>query len=254
MTRLREAFQAHEPLVGSWLTIPHPTAAEAIARRGFDFVVIDREHAETTIRDAGDCVRAVEVADGDAVPIVRVPDAHPAEFKRALDLGAAGVLAPLVDDADEARMVAEACRYPSRGVRGIAGSRASDFGDRLDEQVRDGTDVAVIVQIESESAVENVREIADVEGIDALFVGPADLSASLGCFGEWEHDRFREAIDRIVTGAHAADVPVGTLAIGVDDVPEKLDWGVDFLAAGTDTGYLAADADRHLRAYETSRD
>ena len=248
MTRLRDALRAREPLVGSWLTIPHPTAVEAIARRDFDFVVVDREHAETTIRDAGDCVRAAEAADGDTAPIVRVPDAQPAEFKRALDLGPAGVIAPMVDDVAEARMVVESCRYPTVGVRGVAGSRASGFGDDLDDQIQNGTGVAVIAQIESERAVENAGEIAGVDGIDALFVGPADLSASLGCFGEWESERFRSAIDRVVTAAHAADVPVGTLAIGVDDVPEKLDWGIDFLAAGTDASYLATEADRHIEA------
>lgn len=248
---LRDTLRAREPLVGSWLTIGHPVVAE-LAAREMEFVVVDREHSETDHETAANCVRAVEATETDCEALVRVPDADPAAIKRTLDLGPAGVVVPMIDDADDARDVVEACRYPTEGIRGVAGSRATDYGDQLGDHVENGSGLVTVVQAESGAAVEHAGEIAAVDGVDAILIGPADLSASLGCFGEWESAEFLRAVDRIVSAAHAEDVPVGTLATTVGQVSDRLDWGIDYLAAGTDAGYVADGAARYREAFETS--
>ncbi|MFC7078956.1 HpcH/HpaI aldolase family protein [Halorussus caseinilyticus] len=224
-------------VVGHWLSIGHPAVAEICARDA-DFAVVDTEHAPTDLESVANVARAVESA-GDAAALARVADDDPVRIKRVLDTGVSGVLVPMVESADEARRVVEAVRYPPEGIRGIAGSRANDYGRDLAEQVeRAGADLVTIVQVETERAVENAREIAAVEGIDALLVGPADLSGSLGVFGEYDADEFREAVESVLDAARASNTPVGTLATTDDEIRRWVDYGYDYQLVGVDAGYL----------------
>lgn len=281
---LKRKLRGGDRPVGGWCSLPSTGVAEVLATAAFDFVTVDTEHAPTATESVADMVRAVEAAPGGAETLVRVADVDPARIKRVLDTGAAGIMAPQIHTPDAAREFVEMCRYPPqiddagsgdaaagpqgdtagaadatdrvdddgyRGRRGVAGSRASAYGRRIDEYVRTATDeIAVIAQIETERAVESAGGIAAVPGIDALFVGPADLSAALGRFGAFDDPAFADAIDAVLAAADDAGVPVGTLATGEERIDAWLDAGFDFLIVGTDAGFLSAGADRAIERYD----
>ncbi|UPV76495.1 aldolase/citrate lyase family protein (plasmid) [Halorussus limi] len=248
-SEFRRRLRDGDPVVGHWLSVGHPAVAEVCARDA-DFAVVDTEHAPTDLETVANVARAIESA-GDAVPLARVAWNDPVRIKRALDTGVSGVLVPMVESAEEAREAVEATRYPPEGVRGIAGSRANDYGRDLAAQVEgDERTPVTVVQVESERAVANAGDIAAVEGVDALLVGPADLSGSLGVFGEYESETFREAVESVLDRAHAADAPVGTLATNDDEIRLWADYGYDYQIVGTDAGYLASGAERARSAYE----
>lgn len=241
-----DAFGEDRP-AGSWLSIPHPQVAEQTAAAGFDFVVIDTEHAPTTVETVESMVRAVDAADGGTAPIVRVAWNDHVRIKRVLDTGAAGVMAPQVNTPAEAEAFVAATRYPPAGRRGMAAARASNYGRDFEEYVESANDeVATISQVESPEAVGNVAAIADVEGIDTLFVGPADLSASLDAFGEYDAEVYTDAVETVLA---ESSVPVGTLATTPDEVDRWNAVGFDYQIVGTDAGYLAAGAAESLSRY-----
>lgn len=234
---LKETLGARDPAVGAWATFGDPAAAELLAHLGFDFVVVEREHAANDLETTEDMVRAVDAADGEAAALVRVVENDRAEFKRVLDCGPAGVLVPMVETAAEAREVVRATTYPPEGVRGVAGGRAADYGLSTDEYVATADERLVrLVQVETPRGVENAADIAAVDGVDGLFVGPADLGQSVG---EGDLDA---AVERIVAAAGEAGVPVGSVCGGADGVAEKLDWGLDYLIASVDRAAVTAGA------------
>lgn len=274
--------------VGGWCAVPSPGVAEALATADFDFVTVDTEHSAATTGDVEEMLRAIESAPGDTEALVRVADVESARIKRVLDAGPSAIMAPQIDSPAAAREFVELCRYPPqvgedgsgagddggdgadpsgndsaddpgdrvdsdgyRGRRGVAGSRASGFGRRLNEYLRGGADdIAVIAQIETPGAVEAAGEIAAVSGIDALFVGPADLSASFGRFGEYDDPAFTDAIEATLAAADDEGVPVGTLATSDELIDRWVDAGYDFLIAGTDIGFLSTGADRAIERFE----
>jgi len=250
-TRLRNG----EPLVGVWSIIGNPTVAEHLAHADADFVVLDGEHSENTIEDIGVGIRAIEAADAGTVPVVRVSENNGAEIRRLLDLNPRGIVVPQIDSLEEAEAAVDATQYPPEGVRGVAGSRASAYGMRLGEYFEQANEsIATILQIETEGALDDVEEIAAIDGLDGLFIGPADLSARLGAFGQFESGQFLDAVERTVAAAAEHDVAVGTLATGLDSVERRQEWGVDFMAAGTDVGYLRESADQYLDRYHEARE
>jgi len=250
VTEFKRRLRRGDPVAGQWISIGDPTVAE-LCGRDADFVVVDTEHAPTDLESVADAARAVEAAsDGAAATIARVAWNDPVRIKRVLDTGVSGVLVPMVETAGEAREAVEAVRYPPDGVRGIAASRANDYGRELGEAVSGGDDLATVVQVETERAVGNAGDIAAVEGVDALLVGPADLSASLGVFGEYDSERFTDAVTDVLEAAREADTPVGTLATNEDEIRRWADYGYDYQIVGVDAGYVAAGVERATDAYE----
>jgi len=249
---LRASLRAGEPLVGGWVSIGHPAVAEITADAGPDFVVVDAEHGELGIGDVADAIRGIEAA-GEAVPFARVPAADPVPIKRVLDAGAAGVMVPRVDTAADAELVVDATTYPPAGVRGTAGARTSRYGPDLAAHL-DGADDALsrIVQIETERGVDNAAEIAAVEGIDALFVGPADLSAGLDVPLSYDAEPFRAAVERVVVAAESAGVPTGIFVTDPDRVAEWLDLGFDFAIVGYDAAFLRSGTEELVGAFRSA--
>ena len=240
---------------GHWLSTPSPQVAEQLASTDADFVVIDTEHAPTGTESAEAAVRAVDAANGaagagadaDTAAVVRVAWNDHVRIKRALDAGAAGVMAPQVNTVEEAEAFVAAARYPPEGRRGVAGVRASRYGRELDDYYEHADDrVATIAQVETERAVGNAGAIAAVDGLDALLVGPADLSSDLEVFGEYGHERFVSAVEDVLA---AAEVPVGTLATSPAEVDRWAELGYDYQIVGVDAGYLAAGAEAALERY-----
>jgi 4-hydroxy-2-oxoheptanedioate aldolase len=235
---MRETLRDGDPVVGTWASLADPAIPELLAPDA-DFVVLDTEHTPNSLETVADCARAVDAAPGQALPLARVAWNDPVRIKRLLDTGVAGVMVPMVESAEEADAAVEACRYPPDGVRGIATARASDYGRNFESYVeRANEDVLTVLQVETEAGVENAADIAAVEGVDALFVGPADLSANLGVFGEWSHPDLVDAISTVLDAGAAADTPVGTLGSRSEEVRALGSLGFDFLVAGVDTAML----------------
>jgi 2-keto-3-deoxy-L-rhamnonate aldolase RhmA len=239
---MRESLRSGEAVVGTWVSLAEPAVAELLAP-DFEFVVLDTEHTPNTLETVANCARAVDAAPGEALPIARVAWNDPVRTKRILDLGLGGVMVPMVETPDEAEAAVAACRYPPEGIRGMAAARAHDYGRSFDEYVeRANDDVLTILQVETEEGLSNVEEIAAVDGVDALFVGPADLSANLGVLGEWESDAFVDGVERIVTAAQDAGTPVGTLGVDVDQLRAFDSFDYDYVIAGVDAAMLLGGA------------
>ncbi|TYT61957.1 HpcH/HpaI aldolase family protein [Natrialba swarupiae] len=244
-----------ESLVGTWVALNDPAVAEISAGLEFDAVVIDGEHSVNSIETITEMARAVDAADvdGDSDPgtIVRLSTNDTTEIKRVLDAGVDGVMAPMIDDPQDAQAFVEATRYPHEGVRGVGYGRATEYGEAFPEYVdRANDEIVTIAQIETEAGLENVEEIAAVDGLDGLFVGPADLSAALGIFGETESDEFLAAVDRTLEAGHAVDKPVSILALDGDEIERWVDHGFDIVFAGVDIDYVKMGGRRAKATFE----
>jgi 2-keto-3-deoxy-L-rhamnonate aldolase RhmA len=183
---LKRHLPAGEVTIGAWISFAESAVAEIMAGTGFDWILIDTEHAPFSPEGLQIVLTAFNGRE--SVPIVRVPWNNPAIIKQALDLGAGGVLVPMVNSVDEARAAVAACRYPPEGIRGFGPRRASDYYRNVTEYVASANDSVIIaLQIEHIEAVKSIADIAAVPGIDVLCLGPNDLSGSMGLLGQIEH-------------------------------------------------------------------
>ena len=249
--RLSQALAEREPLVGNWMAIGHPSVAEILALLEFDFVVIDSEHTSHSLETTEEMIRAVESVGGPTQPLVRVADNDPIILKRILDCGPAGVLVPMVETENEARALVDSTQYPPDGFRGIAASRATGHGLNIDRYLKEDTENLVrIVQLETAKALDNASDIAAVDGIDGVFIGPMDLSISLDLFKQWDNSEFTEKVDQAIEDAHSADTSVGTLAATADQAEDRMEWEIDFIVAGVDKAELITQAKKSKQAFE----
>jgi 4-hydroxy-2-oxoheptanedioate aldolase len=208
---LRARLHASGPLYFALTMFPEPGISSILGGCGFDFVVLDAEHAPFTLPSLRDCAQALQSAA--TAVIVRTASQDPVEVKQVLDLGADGVLAPHVESAEEARSLVRAARYAPEGIRGVSRAvRAARFG--LDEQyiAQANARTAVIAIIESGCGVEHAEQIVRVAGLDGIMIGSDDLSADLGISGQYDHPRFVDARERIVTATLAAGLKVSARA------------------------------------------
>ncbi len=221
--------------IGSWLQLADPSLTEMMARAGFDWLTIDLEHTSTTISQAAEMIRIGDLA---GIPMLARLSGHdPSQIKRILDVGAAGIIAPMVNTADEAKAIVEAAFYPPRGTRGVGLARAQKYGTGFESYRDDEANAIVVIpQIEHVEGVRNLEEILSVEGVAGFFVGPYDLSGSLGRPGDFEHPDVKSAlaeIDHFVT----PDGPVaGTHVVDpdVERLKEALERGYRFVAFASD--------------------
>jgi 4-hydroxy-2-oxoheptanedioate aldolase len=235
---LKRAFREGRPQIGLWSQLTSPVAAEILSRSGFDFVVIDTEHAPNELPHVLAQLQAM--AGGTASPVVRAAWNDPVLVKRLLDVGAQSLIVPFVQNADEARRAVAATRYPPHGMRGVAvATRASGYGRVAGYLARAHEELCVLVQIETRAALAHIESIAGVDGVDGLFIGPADLSADLGHLGDPGHPDVREAIDGAVRRIRATGKAAGILAPVEADARHYLDVGCLFVAVGSDVGLLA---------------
>jgi 2-dehydro-3-deoxyglucarate aldolase len=247
-TPFKQRLRQRELLHGGWLALSSPLAAEALAHAGFDFLVVDTEHAPADTMDLVALLQAMSAAPAHAV--VRVTENAPALVKRAMDAGAQTVLFPNVGSAAEARAAAAAMRYPhagNGGLRGVAGvTRGNRFGLVPGMLLAANEAACTIVQIESAAALGAVEQIAALEPIDALFVGPGDLSASLGHLGNGAHPDVQAAIERVAQVAAAHGKAAGILALDTTQARRYRDLGYTMIALGVDTMWLLAAARQAL--------
>lgn len=226
-----------EPLRGTFLSLGSPLAARMAAQLGFDWVLIDLEHGACTEGSLPSLIMAVEGTS--CAPIVRVVSNNQDSVKRALDLGAVGVMIPYVSSAEEAAAAVSYTRYPPAGCRGVASSTiATEFGLSTDAYHRDAPNKTLtIVQIETRQAVENIDAIAAVDGVDVVFVGPLDLSFNLGCPKQFDHPDLQAALDRVTKACDQHGKACGILST-IEKAQEHIDRGFTFIAVGSDAGAL----------------
>lgn len=248
--RLKERLLRQERLIGMWLSMGAPVVAEMAAHAGFDWCLVDGEHGPN---DVVTLQQQLMAADHATDCIVRVPVNEAWIIKTVLDLGAKTVMVPMVNTAEEARAAVAACRYAPEGVRGMAAGivRASRYGLEGDYVARANGEIAVIVQVETRRALENLDAILATEGVDAVFIGPADLSADLGFPGRPDHPAaeavFRETIARV----RAAGKSAGTIFYEAGDISRAFAWGANFVAVGCDVGLLAGALRTAAQTYRT---
>tara|TARA_B100000809_G_scaffold260182_1_gene306618 strand:+ start:1388 stop:2152 length:765 start_codon:yes stop_codon:yes gene_type:complete len=239
-TGFKSRLASGEKLLGSMITLPCPAAAEILVELGYQWLFIDGEHGPLETGEVLSILQAV----GDQVPcIVRVPAAAEVPIKKMLDLGAAGIIAPQVNTAQQAADVVAWSLYAPQGRRGVGLARAHGYGLKFQEYVESANqEVTVIVQAEHAEAVDNIEQIVQVPGIDAVLLGPYDLAASLGKMGQVDDPEVTGAIDRITTACQAAGMPLGIFGVTADAIRPYAEKGYNLLVAGTDTIFLASAA------------
>ena len=244
--RFKQKLQAEAPVIGPILSLPCPDVADLLSRIGFDYLWIDLEHSPMDIGDAQSLIQAA----GERCPcIIRVPEVSEAWIKKALDTGCDGIVIPQIRSAIEAAAAVAWCHYPPGGRRGAAMTRAHAYGLSFAEYVGRATeDLAVILQVEHIDAVGDIDAILATPGVTALFVGPFDLSGSMGLLGQVEHPDVQAAIDRVVSAGLAAGMPLGVFVPNPVGVPAAIQGGFRMIAVGTDASYLLTAGQAALAA------
>ena len=235
--QLRERLARREALLGCFLSLGSAQIAELMAAAGYDWALIDLEHGPGDERDTLSQMQAL--ATRGCIAIVRVESTARHRVHRVLDFGAHGVMFPRIETAEEARAAVAAMRYPPAGVRGVAlANRASSWGSDFHAYLEGSRSLLAIIQIESSLAVENAEGIAAVDGVDVLFIGPSDLSHSMGRFGDFEHPDFLSALRRTAQAALSQRKYCGILLPNPKYLKRYVDLGFQFVAAGSDSGLL----------------
>ncbi|MPW18924.1 2-dehydro-3-deoxyglucarate aldolase [Paraburkholderia sp. CNPSo 3157] len=240
---LKLRLKEPDPLFGLWLSLGSDSAAEALAHAGFDWLLIDMEHAPNDSIDVTGQLRAIAAAHLPTEPVVRLPAVEPWLVKRVLDAGARTLMFPNIETADEAAHAVRLTQYATLdgpdGLRGVAGAvRAAAYGMRRDYLQNANAQIATIVQIESRRALEHLEQIAATPGIDCLFVGPADLAASLGHLGDSKHPEVQDAMKHILDVARRARVATGIFAMDVASARQYRSEGFRFIALAADVMWL----------------
>ena len=243
---LRARILAGEPTLGAFVTTGASITAELMGRAGFDWLIVDLEHGHFSDAELLPQLHAVQLASTAA--LVRVASAERLRVGRALDMGADGLMIPRLETPDEVREAVGWMRFPPDGIRGVAlGTRGAGLGEvRHPDVAGINGRVLGVFQVESPLAVRNAREIAAIDGVDVLFVGPADLSHSMGIPGRITEPGFLEALDTVVAACREHGKSAGILLRTADDVPETLVRGFTCIGIGSDWGYLVAGAKASL--------
>ncbi len=235
--RVKQLLHSGKLTLGSWIQIGHPDIAEIMANMGFDWLVLDNEHGPYSTETTQVLIQAMSSTE--TVPLVRVPWNDMVEIKRALDVGAYGVVIPWVNSKEEALYAVRACRYPPVGVRGVGPRRASRYGLEMREYLeRANEEILIVAQIETQQAVDRIEEILSIEGVDAFFVGPLDLSTSLGYRGQIDHPKVRETLDKLLDAAKGAGVASGIYAYNLELARSYVEKGFQFVSLADDTSLL----------------
>jgi 4-hydroxy-2-oxoheptanedioate aldolase len=238
----KRAIKAGKPQIGLWSTLSSSYTVEVVAGAGFDWLLLDSEHSPVDIENLLTQLQAA--APYHSHPIVRIPWNDMVTVKRVLDVGAQTLLVPYVQNVEEARRAVAHTRYPPAGVRGVAGTtRATRFGRIKDYAKRAHEEICVLVQVETQTALSEIEAIAAIDGVDGIFIGPADLHASLGHAGETANPKVKPMIDDAIRRIRKTGKAPGILTPNEADARHWLECGALFVAVGSDAGILARGAD-----------
>lgn len=238
----KRALRAGKPQIGLWSSLSSHYTVEVIAGAGFDWILLDSEHSPNDLENLLTQLQAA--APYPTHPVVRVPWNDMVTIKRVLDIGAQSLLVPYVSTRAEAESAVSYTRYPPGGVRGVAGTtRATRFGRVKDYATRAHEEICLLVQVETQAALDNVEAICAVDGVDGVFIGPADLHASLGHAGEIANPKVKPLIDDAIRRIRKAGKAPGILTPNEADARHWLECGALFVAVGADVGILARGAE-----------
>lgn len=246
----KHAIAAGKLQIGLWSSLCSNIAAEIISDSGFDWILLDTEHSPNEIPDL---VGQLQAMQGSATtPIIRPAWNDAVLAKRALDIGAQSLLFPYVQNAEEARRAVASTRYPPQGIRGVSvAARASRYGRTPEYLTKANAEICVLVQVETRSALGEIEAIAEVEGIDGVFIGPSDLAASLGHLGNPQHPDVQKAIENAGKRLKAVGKPAGILTGNEEEARRYIGWGYLFVAVGADVGLLARNADALAKKFKS---
>lgn len=247
--KLRKALLDREVALGAWIQIGHPACAEIFARAGFDWVCVDLEHGAIDLETMTNIFRTVERFD--CASVARLPINDPVWIHRSLDAGAQALIVPMVKTAEEAEAAVREAKYPPRGVRGFGYSRANMHGMDFDAYIAGANDeLAMIMQIEHRDAIANLDAILEVDGVDGLFIGPLDLSGSMGITGQMEHPEMVGALQRFrsACGTHETAAGIHVVRPTAESIRQALADGYTLLALGLDNVFLDESARACLKA------
>jgi len=243
MNNFAKRLRSKEILTGTLISLPSPEICELLANVGYDWLFIDAEHGAFNPQQTQTMLQA-------AAPtpcLVRIPNDDTVWIKKALDIGAAGVIVPQVHNADQAKRIIKDCKYAPDGQRGIGIGRAHKYGIDFERYLKNANDETVIVlQAESSEAVNNIADIVKLEGVDAILIGPYDLSASLGKPGEIDHPIVQSAIKEIIEACQNSKKSLGIFGVSADAVIPYKEKGFSLLTVGIDTTFLINAADETL--------
>ena len=250
MKSIRQRVLKGELMAGTFLNLGSSLTAEMAGQAGFDWVLVDLEHGGGGRQELLLQLQALESTP--AATLVRIAWNDPVLFKRVLDLGADGIMVPYVQSAEEARKAAAAMRFPPAGVRGVAAmNRACAFGPGFDDYFKAAnSELLTIVQIETGATIERVDEIAAVEGVDVLFIGPLDLSVSLGVPKQFDHPTVRAAYAKVVNAARRAGKIPGLILSKEDEIERAVSDGFSFLCVGSDGALVTTGMRRIASAFK----
>lgn len=236
---LRRRLLNHEQLIGCWSALGSPITTEVLGLAGFDWILLDGEHAPNDVLSFVPQLMALK--DSKSIPVVRPPQNDPVVIKRLLDIGFYNILVPYVETEADALQAVASTRYPPVGIRGVSvGHRNNGYGTVPDYFNQINDNIGVLVQVESRLGVENADAIAAVDGIDCIFVGPGDLSAALGYLGQPNHPEVQKVIQDIFAAAKRHGKACGILAPVEADARRYLEWGATFVGVGSDLGVFRA--------------
>jgi len=239
--KLKKKLKKGEKTVGAWITIPHTDISESLSTLSFDWFVFDQEHS---VLDEDISQKLMQAMKGEVTPLIRVAWNDPVIIKKALDTGTYGVIIPWVNSKKDAENAIRACKYPPEGIRGVCPRRTLILDSDYLKTVND--EILIIVQIETEEAVNNAEEILSVRGVDGFFIGPFDLSASLGLMGQIDHKRVKNAIDSVFEAGKKLGVISGIWQGAGMKISERLNEGWQMVALGMDINFLMDGARRAL--------
>jgi 2-keto-3-deoxy-L-rhamnonate aldolase RhmA len=252
MMDLRQSLARSQPTYGLWVTLESPSISELAALLGFDWVCIDAEHGHLDFKEIQDHIRVLR--NTATIPLVRIQEIEQGLIKRVLDIGAAGILVPQVTSAAEVEQAVRFAKYPPWGVRGVGGERATSWGTKLREATQAGNRQTLVIPLmETVAAGEAIDAILDIRGVDGIFFGPADYSASAGYLGEWEGPGVAERLLAIKERIRARNMPVGIMATDVPNALQRKEQGFRMIGVGSDTGLLIRSSLEALRALGAAR-
>ena len=235
---IRKKLRSSKHSIGTWIQIPHSSIAEILGKSGYDWVAVDLEHGSIGIAQLPDLFRAIEL--GGTLPIVRLAEGRIKDCKQALDAGSGGVIVPMVTSASQLQKIRDGCCWPPSGTRSVGFSRANLFGEKFEEYYEEAQSPLLVAQIESFQGVENLESILKIDGLDAILIGPYDLSASMELTGQFEHPKFVEAMKHILEVCQRSNFPSGIHVVNPDprELKLRVDEGHVFIAYSIDAVFL----------------
>jgi 2-dehydro-3-deoxyglucarate aldolase len=250
---IRERMKDGKVSIGSWMQLKDSSVAEIMGSSSFDWVAVDMEHGAISHQQLPDLFRALEL--GGTLPLARVAEGTMLDCKQALDAGAGGVIVPMIETAKDLATIRDACRWPPSGNRGVAFSRANLFGKNFDAYREEAQSPLLVAMIENIHAFNNIEEILSVKGLDAILIGPYDLSASLGITAEFDHPDFIATMGQILRSALDANIPAGIHVVAplISELKVRIDEGYLFIPYSIDTVMLRNEVEKIIGGFGNER-